>query len=215
MNSTNTDTAEQEVIDSVRRARQEEVRFFSCAAKPERERWVVHEFLMRLGLKFFDRELNSEVGDSPVDVTFRSARFQIKEIYDPAQRRHAEIKESLQRAQKATTVRELFGPVTARDIVLADVSKLLFEIAATSKYSPRVKSDLDLLVYVTRPRAGFNEPHRVAANKLKSFGWRSISCLFGEKPLLLVASSYSPLFLCPTDQTPNPYGRCQGACGLI
>ena len=144
MNSTNADTAEQEVIDSVRRAREEEVRFFCCAAKPERERWVVHEFLMRLGLKFFDRELNSEVGDSPVDVTFRSARFQIKEISDPAQRRHAEIKESLQRAQKATTVRDLVGPVTARDIVLADVSKLLFEIAATSKYSPRVKSDLDL-----------------------------------------------------------------------
>ena len=78
MNSTNTDTAEQEVIDSVRRAREEEVRFFSCAAKPERERWVVHEFLMRLGLKFFDRELNSEVEISPVDVTFGQPVFRLK-----------------------------------------------------------------------------------------------------------------------------------------
>jgi len=203
VNSTNADTAEQEVIDSVRRAREEEVRFFSCAAKPERERWVVHEFLMRLGLKFFDRELNSEVGDSPVDVTFRSARFQVKEISDPAQRRHAEIKESLRRAQKAVTVRDLVGPVTGRDIVFADVSKLLFKIAATSNYSTSLKSDLDLLVYVTRPHAAFNEPYHVAADKLKPLGWRSISCLFGEKPLLLVATSYSPPFLCPTERTPN------------
>jgi hypothetical protein len=203
MNPTNTGTSEQEVIDSVRRAREEEVRFFSCAAKSERERWVVREFLTRLGLEFFGDELKSEADDSPVDVTFRSASFQIKEISDPAQRRHAEIKESLRRAQKTTTVRDLVGSVTGRDIVFADVGKLLFDIAATSKYSPSVKADLDLLVYVTRPHAAFDEPHHVAANKLKSLGWRSISCLFGEKPILLVATSHSPPFLCPKDQTPN------------
>ena len=191
---------EQEFIDSVRRAREEEVRFFACAAKAERERWVVREFLTRLGLEFFGDELKSEPESSPVDVTFRSASFQIKEISDPAQRRHAEVKESLRRAQKATTVRDLVAPVTGRDIVLADLSKLLFDIAATSKYSSSVRSDLDLLVYVTRPRAGFNEAVHVTASKLKPLGWRSISCLFGQKPLVLVETAYSPPFLC---QRPN------------
>jgi hypothetical protein len=200
VNSPNTGTPEQEVIESVRRAREEQVRFFSCAAKAERERWVAREFLTRLGLEFRENEIRSKPEGSPVDVTFRTANFQIKEVFDPGQRRHAELKESLRRAQQATTVRDVIAPAYARDIVVADVGKLLFEIAATHRYSSRVKANLDLLVYVTRPRAGFYEPHHVVGNKVQGLGWRSISCLFGERPLLLLATSGSPPFLCPTGQ---------------
>ena len=157
---------------------------------------MVREFLTRLGLELGEDEVRSfRDDDDPVDVTFRCANFQVKEIYDPAQRRHAELKESLQAARKATCIRDLVLPVKARDIVLADVGRLLLEIASTNRYSARIKSALDLLVYVTRPRAGFYEPHHSVAEKLKGLGWRSISCLFGEKPLLLVAKSCAPPFL--------------------
>jgi hypothetical protein len=192
--------SEHEVIESVRRAREEEVRFFSSPAKAERERWVVGEFLTRLGVEFGAEELQSQPENGIVDVVFRSARFQIKEISDPTDRRHARIKESLRRARQATTVRDLIQPIEARDMVLADITDLLFDIVRTDKYSPRDKSQVDLLVYVTRPHAGFNEPYHSAASRLKSLAWRSISCLFGQKPLVLVETANSPPFLC---QRPN------------
>jgi hypothetical protein len=120
-------------------------------------------------------------------------------VFDRTQLRHAELKESFRRAQLATNVQDLVAPVYARDIVVADLGKLLFEIAEMHRFSLRVKANLDLLVYVTRPRAGFYEPHQNVTNKLKQFGWRSISCLFGERPLLLLAISDSPPFLCPSE----------------
>jgi len=189
---------EQEIIDSVRQARKEEVRFFSSTAKPERERWVVREFLTWLGLGFSSEEVQSPPEGDPVDVSFRSASFQIKEICDPTERRHGRLKKSLWRAEQAITARDLFGSAEGRDIVFIDVVDLLIEVAASSNFSPRVKDDLDLLFYVTRPHASFYEPCEVASDKLRSFGWRSISCLFGQKPLLLLATDSSPPFLRPS-----------------
>jgi hypothetical protein len=199
MNPPENQAREQEVIESVRRAREEEVRFFSSAAKGEHERWVAREFLTRLRVEFRDDEITSEPEGSPVDVTFRSANFQIKEVFDPAQQRHVELKESFRRAKQARTLRDLVAPVYLRDIVVTDLGNLLFDIAATHRYSPRVKADLDLLVYVTRPRAGFYESLRSVASKLNGLGWRSISCLLGENPLLLIATVASPPFLFPSE----------------
>jgi hypothetical protein len=133
-----------------------------------------------------------------VDVSFRSASFQIKEICDPTERRHGRLKKSLLRAEQAITTRDLFGSSEARDIVFVDAVDLLIEVAASSNFSPRVKHDLDLLFYVTRPLASFYERYDLAADKLRAFGWRSISCLFGEKPVLLVATDSSPSFLRPS-----------------
>jgi hypothetical protein len=187
----------QEFIEAVRRAREVDARFFSNSAKPERESWVVGEFLSRLDIQFSPNEIESQPEDDPVDVSFREARFQVKEIVDPAERRHQAIKQSLQRARHATTLRDLIEPVEGRDIDPADLAELLHDVASSIKYPPRQRSALDLLVYVTRPYVGFNEPAQQACEALASLGWRSISCLFGQQPLLLVATSASPGFLRP------------------
>lgn len=132
-------TDHQEFIEAVRRVREMDARFFSNSAKPERERWVVGEFLSRLGIQFSLNELESQAEDDPVDVSFREARFQVKEIADPAERRHHAVKQSLRRARQATTLRDLIEPVEGRDIDPADLAELLHDVASSIKY-PRANA---------------------------------------------------------------------------
>jgi len=180
-------------IEAVRRSREEEARFFSN--KPEMERWTVGEFLTRRGVVFRADELISPPENDNVDVVFRDARFQVKEIYDPAERRDDDIRESLKLAKQAVTPGDLFPPLVARDIVVSDLAELVFSKASSPKYPPRDRQVLDLLCYVTRTYAGFNEPPRIVGQKLSGLGWRSISCLLGHRAYVLTSSPHAPDFL--------------------
>lgn len=70
----------EELIEFVRRARREETRFFSNVAKSERERWVVKEFLANLSISATEDEFKSRAQNDDVNVVFRDACFQVKEI---------------------------------------------------------------------------------------------------------------------------------------
>src|SRR6266478_4784422 len=64
---------------SVRAYQRETVDLLSNKRKPEREQMVVRAFLRCLGVAFEEREIL--VGpEEPVDITFRTARFQVREI---------------------------------------------------------------------------------------------------------------------------------------
>lgn len=182
-----------DLITAVRRSREEEARFFADQA--ETERWVVQEFLMAIGLSFSPDELISQPQADNVDVVFREARFQIKEIYDPQERRDAEIRDSIELAKAATVPADLYPPPVARDIQLADLTDLLLAKACSLKFPPRERASLDLLCYVTRPYAGFNERPELAGQRLSSLGWRSISCLLGTVGYRLTSSPKAPAFL--------------------
>lgn len=184
---------DQAFIETVRRSREEEARFF--ANKPEMERWTVGEFLTRLGVGFRLDELVSPPENDNVDVVFRDARFQVKEIYDPAERRDDDIRESLELAKVAVTPRDLFPPLEARDIIVADLADLILSKASSVKYPPRDRWTLDLLCYVTRSYAGFNEPPSIVGKYLRNLGWRSISCLLGNHAYVLTSSPNAPDFL--------------------
>jgi hypothetical protein len=95
-----------EYLEAQRKARAESVQFFRSSNKPERERWVVREFLTNLGLAFDDAEVQSPNHDPP-DVKFRDANFEIKEILSEGRRRHQEYKEGLQQALEATSPADL------------------------------------------------------------------------------------------------------------
>jgi hypothetical protein len=159
------------------------------------ERWVVGEFLTRLGVGYSADEIVSQPQNHNVDVVFREARFQVKEIYDPAERRDFENREALELAKEAITAEDLFPPIVGRDIVVADLEELIRAKAMSHKYPPREKSDLDLLCYVTRPHCGFNEKPDVVGERLSGLGWRSISCLLGQRPYILTSSANAPYFL--------------------
>lgn len=180
---------DEEYIEKVRRSWEEEVRFFSN--KPKTERWVVREFLERLAISFTDDELISQKEADDVDVIFRDANFQIKELVPEGCRRDAENKAALKRAETAKVPYDLIGPMEARDIILVDAYD--FILKWDKKYAPASKKNLDLLVYVTRSYAGLNRQRQPP--ELASCGWRSISCLYGEQPYVLVAADNAPSFL--------------------
>ena len=184
---------DEEIIEHFRRVRHEQARFFSNAAKAERERWVVAEFLKTLSVPFSDNELLSPKESDDIDVVFRDANFQIKELPEPNCRRSFEVREDLKRAETATNPMELFGPLVATDIVYEDAFPSILRYANDARYSPSARAKLDLIVYVTHHHAFVDRATQPP--DLSSLGWRSISCLFGKHAYVLVAGDNAPTFL--------------------
>ena len=182
---------EQRVIKEIRRFREEAVRFHAGTGKPERERWVVLQFLSTLGVAAAEEEMISPQEADPVDVQFRDARFQVKEIYDPTERRQAELKNDLRRAETAINIGDLFGELVARDKQYVDIYPLMVEFAADPRYVT-TRVGIDLLFYVTRVDATINLPTEVPA-MVKT--WRSVSCLFGSRAIILAVQPGAPSFL--------------------
>jgi hypothetical protein len=171
---------DKEFIEMARRAREEEVRFFSNLAKPERERWVVQEFLKNLSILVSNGDLLSPPQSDSIDVVFRDANFQVKELTEKNCRRSTEVREALQRAEKATQPMELYGTLVAQGIELEDAYSSIRQFALDPRYSAS-RSKLDLLIYVTRPYAGLDRSAQ--PRDLATLGWRSISCLYGRRTL--------------------------------
>lgn len=183
-----------EFIEEFQRHYAELARFFSNAAKPERERWVVNEFLKSLSLSFSEHELVSPNESNDIDVVFREANFQVKELTEPNCRRSSEVRDDLKRAEAATEPTELFGPLVVTDIVFEDAYPSILGFANDRRYPLAARAKLDLLVYVTHHHAVLNRAKQ--PNELSNLGWRSISCLFGPRAYVLVAADDAPTFLC-------------------
>jgi hypothetical protein len=185
--------SDKEFIENERRARKNQVRFFSNAGKPERERWVVLEFLRNLSIPVSEAELISENQYDDVDVRFRDANFQLKEIADPDCRRSSEVRDALARAETATQPNELFDDPSARDIEWVDAYPLILKHAADVRYPLARRQELDLLFYITHRYAFLDQSAQ--PEEFSSLGWRSISCLHGSASYVLVSSTNAPSFL--------------------
>jgi hypothetical protein len=184
---------EEDYIASAIRAREESVSFFSSKRKPERERWVVTEFLTNLGIEPSETEVVS-AADEPPDVEYRDARFEVKEIMDVGKRRHAKYKESLRRAKEAKTISELFEDYTPRDIKYSEIcGRIESEITTLPLYAPATKRQLDLLFYVNLEDVhGYVTSELPPATKFAELGWRSISFLAGPMSVVLYAAADAP-----------------------
>lgn len=186
-----------EVLELERRIWEREVRFFSNAGKEKRERWVVREFLTRIGVSFTKREVVSCDVHSKIDVEFREACFQVKEIVTPGTRRGDEVKALWKQAQTATRPEEVVGlsigydvppPAQAYNLVVDEAKNH----AQSGQYEPGA---LDLLVYVTRTFTAPIRPEEMNAEQLAAIGWRSLSYLIGDEALVLYAQDKAPAFL--------------------
>lgn len=152
-------------------------------------------------MPFGESELHSPPQHSKVDVKFREARFQVKEIPDPNFRRGDDSKSTYRRVMKARTLQETVEPSFGYDVppVINGydlVRDTACDLANRDKYRD-TKTSLDLLFYVTRTRASVVQLHEVKPEELSPLGWRSVSCLMGSCALVLYASSDAPTFLCP------------------
>ena len=191
---------EREYLAALQRQAVEARRLFSNAMKPERERMVVKAFLRCIGEPFHDDEI--QVGQSePVDVTFRSARFQVRDIVGD-KKRGKEWKQRQHQYGNAQSLGELLEPyVPSTQITFGALSCVaadaLFEKAA--RYGGASCKQLDALVYFDPGGRHLYPPvfeltDGVAA-ELSRQGWRSVSVLSVPYGIVLAASADSPEFL--------------------
>lgn len=186
-----------EYIESVRKEREELVKFFSSENRAEREIWVANEFLTNLGISFTHSEL-VHVKDDPPDVNFKDAKFEIKEILDPGRKRHAEFKESLEKAKNAKGPQELIEHYSPKDIIYTEIYDLILAavVKYAAKYPLQVRNKLDLLFYVNLEDVhGYIESPLPPQHKLETFGFRSVSFVMGPLSGVLMASDDAPSFL--------------------
>jgi hypothetical protein len=187
------------LLDEMKRTWAEQFRFFTNPGKEEREQWVVREFLAGLGVSFLDPELRSHPQASKVDVEFRDAQFQVKEITDPNFRRGDETKAIYRRVMAAQTLQDTVGPGFIYDVpppangyeLVRDTAA---ELAASKTYRDH-KTSLDLLCYVTRTRTSLISNSHLPIQEVAVSGWRSISCLIGQQSTVLFAAPDAPAFL--------------------
>lgn len=192
-------SAEADLLAEMKRDWTEHLQFYSNKGKEERERWVVGEFLTQLAVRFAPDELRSPPQHSKVDVEFREARFQVKEIPDPNVRRSDEIRDTYRRVVGAKTLKDTLDPGVIYDVPpvvngYEIVRENARQLALSKKYID-CKSGLDLIYYITRTRVSIIQMQDVNPAELCSFGWRSVSYLMGNHALVLCTAFNVPGFL--------------------
>ena len=194
-----------EYLEKLRNHASDTREFLGNKMKPERERSVCRAFLRTVGIPFKDDELVAPT-DEPADVSFRTARFQIREILEPDRKRGDDWKRREKKYSEANSfddVMESYKPPTS--VVLAElVPKIVDALSEKAQKYGTGCNDIDALVYVNLRdhflAADSDVPH---LDKLKLQGWRSVSFLFPPYGIILFTGSEAPDFL--TALTPGQY----------
>jgi len=179
-------------------AAKENRRFFSNSGKPDRERWCVLRFLKHLQIPFDDGEVL--VGrEEPVDMAFREARFQVKEILDPDRRRTDEYREAEEKARRGDEMLDVCEPHTHMPVSLVEVVDQVIQEAArwSGKYASGEYLQLDLLIYYNvqyRHVCGDAVPERITQNADVS-KWRSVAVVSDDFAFVLSALPSAPEFV--------------------
>lgn len=188
---------DEEYIEGRRQDLKDSVEFFSPRNKGEREMWVAKTFVENLNMPHAEAELALSADDPP-DVSFRDARFEIKEILDPGRRRHDEYRAAYEKALAATTPSDLLTEFTPRHITLEKLYELVLDASLEHqrKYAPAVCKGLDLLFYVNlQDVMGLIEAPFPDTAALRSHSWRSVSFVMGLRACVLTATPGAPAFL--------------------
>ena len=191
---------ETEYIAELQRHAAQTRTLYSNAQKPERERMVVRAFLRCIGEQFADDEIRASK-DEPVDVAFRTVRFQVRYILC-GRKPGRDWRERECRYKNAKGVSDVLEPWTSSEpMSFGEVSQLINEGLAekASRYGVKNCAKLDALVYVD-PRGRHLWPleptlNDEVAHDLGRQGWRSVSMLFVPYGAVLVSQPVAPDFL--------------------
>jgi hypothetical protein len=168
--------------------------------KSERERSVVRALLRCLGVAFADLEIAAG-SEEPVDVEFRAARFQIRDILG-GRKRGKELADRERIYRSAKTISDVVTPYRAStaipfDKAAAMVAEALAEKA--SRYGQRTCAALDAVIYFDPGSSHLYpaEPQGAsdALAELGRQGWRSVSMLALPYGIVLTANADAPDFL--------------------
>ena len=119
-----------ELLTHLTKSTKEDFEYFTNPRKEERERWVVEAFLSISGIEFAKKELHSPEQANKVDVYFRDAKFQIKEITDPNFKRGKFYKDAYHSLKNASNIDDISLVGKAHDIPnIAKMYDLILEQA--------------------------------------------------------------------------------------
>lgn len=187
--------SEQEYLQNIQTDAADTLHYLSDKCKPERERAVVRAFLRCIGVTFAESEIVAPSSE-PADVSFREARFQVREILQQGRRRSDEwkLKARSQSMDDAIMTWKPPTPMSAEELTLAITQAL---DTKAQKYGRIQCSRLDALVYVNltwtrvlRPDTGLGNTAGLTAQ-----AWRSVSLVFPPYGVVLSATSDASSFL--------------------
>jgi hypothetical protein len=172
--------------------------FFSNDCKSDREVWVVSNFLSQLCIEFSNEEIKPSSVE-PVDVVYCNAKFQVKEICDKGRKRGDEYKESLRKAETATSTSDFLEPYSPQKITCGDVVPFVAKWASMwqRKYGPSECMSTDILFYFNLQDIHVvgNGLTDIDAYSSKMAAWRSVSVFLGDCAFVLHVSEKAPSFL--------------------
>lgn len=186
-------------LEALRAQAADTVRYLSERQKPERERAVCRAFLRCIGVAFAEQEIVAPAGE-PADVSFREARFQVRELMED-RRRHDEWKAKLRRLNEARTLDDVgvkwngLPARMSRSDLLADLTAALDDKAR--RYGREQCAALDALVYVNLTMTRVLDPNTARGETagLEAHGWRSVSLVFPPYGMVAYATANAPHFL--------------------
>ena len=170
--------------------------FLGNKMKPERERSVCRAFLRALGVSFIDSEIIASTVE-PVDVAFRDAQFQVRDLLRE-RKRGDDWKNKERQYAKAQTHADLVQPYSPPTPI--GLRSLVPEIVValskkTKKYGAGCNG-LDALINVDLEDTFLEANSSVPNNTdLERQGWRSVSLLFPPYSVVLFTGNEAPCFL--------------------
>ena len=181
--------------------------------KQDRERRICKAFLRCLDVEFRDQDMMSGPYE-PIDIQFKSARFQIMEIMDEGRRRGDEYKELERKYSEAESLEDVETPYEPTfSISIGEIIDLLRDrlIKKEDKYGG---DDLDILTYVNISGRHLNPNSEWPPTKdLIKFVWRSVSFLFPPYAIVIYATDQAPTFL--RDACTRDFYQCEDVDGLF
>lgn len=191
---------EQELFQRLKKNAIEDHEYLSNANKPARERDCTADFLNRINIRFDAVELESQPQESKVDVSFRDAKFQIKEMVDSGSRPKLYYKNQRKSFESSNdfggikwihSLHDVPTPSSMYDQILLKLN----EYSDDKRYKDGEKSGLDLMLIVSLTRASLVQKHELSRQLTNGFGWRSVSFVNFMQAGVLSATSSAPLFL--------------------
>ncbi len=190
--------SELKYIDDLIRHTKDSIRYFSNDMKTVRERGVCAALLRCLGIEFTPDKIHSN-SDDPPDVFFKSACFEVLELYDKRRKRLDEYKDRLKELEKAKSIGDTLVPFHQPEPI--SYKELLDDILVAlnrkaSKYGKRLCLDLDALVYIGLPNRFLDIKSPIPENSvLYRQGWRSVSFVIPPFSHVIFCRGNDPLFL--------------------
>lgn len=190
--------SEQKYIDDLIRHTKESIHFFSNEKKSHRERSVCAALLRCVGVNFSPDQIQGNSNDPP-DVFFKTACFEVMELYDKRRKRLDEYRARLKELEKAKSIADTLvsfhqpKPISykeLRDEILRALD------AKAQKYGKSLCTTLDALVYIGLPNRFLDVRSEIPEyEELINQGWRSASFVMPPFGHVAFCKKSGPRFL--------------------